>query len=211
MSECPLCSSKLASFSQKLEKCSLCELVVKVNVVSKSEEKERYETHNNNVSDQNYLNYLDKLFNTLKKYADFKNGDRVLDFGCGPSKGLASLVESLDFDAEIEVCSYDPYFFNIDINSMKPFDVIYASECFEHFNNPKKTIKEILNVLKVGGILAVGTHFYDGDTDFSSWWYLKDKTHIVFYSSKTIEYISKVYGLKVLFQSKSQLILKKIV
>jgi len=37
---------------------------------------------------------------------------------------------------------------------------------------------------------------------FSNWWYLRDKTHVSFYSPKTMEYIAKVNNLNLILPEK---------
>lgn len=39
------------------------------------------------------------------------------------------------------------------------------------------------------------TQFLYNDEQFNNWWYLRDKTHIVFYRPKTMEYIATKFKL----------------
>lgn len=188
-----MCSAKSLTLEVSFWKCSNCDLIFKdlKDFPSFSNEKERYETHNNDDSDLNYLKYLNRLF-TL---TDLKGGS-VLDYGCGPSKGLAALVANKGLEG-VFVESYDPIFLK-DANLNKKYDLAFASESFEHFFNPKLEIKKILNLLAPKGKLAVSTEFHDGKK-ISEWWYARDPTHVVFYGTKTFEWMAKNFDLEILW------------
>ena len=189
---CLLCACESHKFENFYWKCSNCALVFKDPSVFVSFEKEkaRYETHNNDLRDQGYLKYLDKLF-SLRDH----NEGVVLDYGCGPTKGLEALVEKQNLK-KITVESYDPIFFPME--NIKKYDLVFASECFEHFYNPQEEIEKIFKLLNLKGTLLVSTELYDGK-NFKNWWYLKDPTHVVFYSEQTFQWLAETYNLDLLF------------
>lgn len=189
---CLLCACEAYKFENFYWKCSNCKLVFKdpSAFVSFETEKARYETHNNDLEDQGYLGYLDKLFSLR----DHIKGE-VLDYGCGPTKGLQSLIEKQSLK-KFNIESYDPIFFPIEIT--KKYDLIFASECFEHFYKPKEEIEKVLKCLKSKGTVLISTELYDGK-NFKTWWYLNDPTHVVFYSEYTFRWIADFYKLDVLF------------
>ena len=192
---CLLCESEAVSYQDFYWKCPTCGLVFKSpeTFPEYMEEKQRYLTHNNDVNDLGYLNYLSKAFDL----ADVKKG-RFLDYGCGPTQGLNVLVEHKKFES-IQVDSYDPIFFPMDFSKKQPsraYDLVFASESFEHFYKPQKEISKIVDLLKVGGCLVVSTGFYE-EQDLKAWWYAKDPTHVVFYSKQTFEWVSSKYDLKI--------------
>lgn len=190
---CLLCAYESYSHENFYWKCSNCELIFKDPsvFVSLEKEKARYATHNNSVEDEGYLSYLNRLFSL----SEFKEG-LALDYGCGPTKGLEALVKNKNLD-KVQVESYDPLFFPIDLKHKK-YDLIFASECLEHFHKPDEEVKKILNLLKSKGSLLISTELYDGK-DFKNWWYLNDPTHVVFYSKKTFQWMIDFYGLSLVF------------
>lgn len=44
--------------------------------------------------------------------------------------------------------------------------------------------------------LLVMTELWNESTDFRSWYYACDPTHVVFYSQKTLAYICQVFGIR---------------
>jgi len=186
-----LCSAKTVTYESSFWKCLNCELIFKDPSVfpSQKNEKARYDTHNNDAEDSKYLDYLKRLFDLTS----IESGS-ILDYGCGPSKGLAALVKKEKFK-NLSVDSYDPYFFR-EADLSKKYDLIFASEVFEHFFDPKKEIQKILLMLSPKGKLAVSTEFHD-DKAISEWWYARDPTHVVFYGRKTFEWMAEFYQLKI--------------
>ena len=142
----------------------------------------RYEQHNNDTSDPRYLNYLNQLW-SLKPNLNYKT---ILDFGCGPTQGLKALA------SEYNVDSYDTYFYPI---QLKKYDLVFCCEVVEHFNNPKVSWNTLASVTE--NILLVRTETYE-KTDFASWYYKDDPTHVCFYSHKTLECMEELVGLKLL-------------
>jgi 2-polyprenyl-3-methyl-5-hydroxy-6-metoxy-1,4-benzoquinol methylase len=202
--DCLLCSAKSITFEDSFWKCLNCDLIFKdpKDFPSFESEKARYETHNNDALDPAYLKYLDRLFSLT----DLKSGS-ILDYGCGPSKGLAALVKTKALN-EISVESYDPIFFKqADLN--KKYDLVFASESFEHFFDPKVEVKKVLDLLAPQGKLAVSTEFHDGKV-MSEWWYARDPTHVVFYGLKTFEFLAEKYSLEILCLKNPHLICKSL-
>ena len=112
----------------------------------------------NQVSHANFMKHVVQLGN--------KEGFRVLEIGSrevtGPSKAkqLFDKAQYLGFDF------YDGQ--NVDVvgdahhlSSFfdEPFDLIYSTAVFEHLAMPWVVATEIAKTLKVGGIVAIETHF----------------------------------------------------
>lgn len=156
--------------------------------LSSQDEKARYELHNNNPSDIGYQQFLNQLINPLKDR--LRKGVRGLDYGCGPGPTVQSLMAQEGFD----VNRFDPYFFPDTSVLTIRYDFITATEVLEHLYEPRKTLNEINNLLKPGGMLGVMTLLYDKSIPFETWWYQKDPTHVVFYQAETIQKISEIFG-----------------
>lgn len=199
---CLLCGEKSEKKTPLLWECLRCGLLFKDPDLfwGEEQEKARYATHNNDVTDEGYLKYLNKLFSIVETRSGL-----VLDYGCGPEKGLEALVANSGYKNLI-VESYDPMFFP-EINMGKKYDLIFASECLEHFYKPAEELVKLKNLLKNSGELAVSTNFYKGQ-DLSKWWYLNDPTHVAFYSEKTFEFISNEYGFNISHSKDPHVILK---
>jgi len=154
--------------------------------LSSSEEKNRYEQHNNDIHDENYRLFLSKLFKPLQ--AKLKDKAEGLDFGCGPGPALAEMLKEKGYQVDL----YDPFFFNNEKILSKSYDFITCTETIEHFFDPIKEFKRINNMLVKGGLLGVMTTFLSDEKDFGQWYYRKDPTHVAFYRPKTFEVIASM-------------------
>ena len=199
------CTSSQKINTDKLEEdyyhCPNCDLIFMDNkdIIPTESEKERYEEHDNNHENEGYVNmFKDFIDRALDPYFGFSKEAKVLDFGCGPGPVLADLIE----EKGCRVDRYDPYFFPNESYKNKKYDLITSTEVFEHFFKPAKEIESLLSILKKDGILAIMTHFHkkkEKDFKFEDWWYKWDKTHISFYSQKTMKWIADKYNLEILF------------
>lgn len=192
---CPLCEYQKTKPAVTYFFCPNCHLHYKKPEVqlTKEAEKLRYLEHNNDVSDKRYLNYLDGLFSHMPKNIE----GPILDFGCGPSKGLEALIEKKELNFEVH--SFDPFYFSEGLVNGLKYRSIYASECFEHFTNPAKTIEFIAGLQDFQSVLAIRTSLYSYSENgpLEDWWYFKDPTHISFYSEKTILWLSEKYNYQI--------------
>jgi hypothetical protein len=46
-----------------------------------------------------------------------------------------------------------------------------------------------------GGVLAIMTQMITKETDFSTWYYKNDPTHICFFSKQTMRYLAQQWGV----------------
>ena len=95
---CPLCKSENNSLLYKDHlrdylQCANCDLVFVPTEyhLSLAEEKERYDTHNNNPKDSRYRQFLSQLTTPLNLL--IPNRSFGLDFGCGPGPTLSLMLE----------------------------------------------------------------------------------------------------------------------
>jgi cyclopropane fatty-acyl-phospholipid synthase-like methyltransferase len=96
---------------------------------------------------------------------------------------------------------YDKYFFRKKPcpEDMPKYNIITSTEVFEHIRHPLLILKFLKKLLKPGGIIALMTLFAPDDVDsFKNWWYLRDSTHISFYSINTFTMLAKKTDLKIL-------------
>lgn len=164
------------------------------------EEKKRYSFHQNSIDDEGYVAFLSRVIEPSMQYIN--SGMSGLDYGCGPNPVLAKLVE----DKGMKCDYYDPFFFP-ECKSDAKYDFVFATECFEHFFNPKKEIEKICAMLNSNGILGIMTELMGDSTDFATWYYKNDPTHVCFYSDKTINYICQTYNFKQLYNDNHRVII----
>lgn len=205
---CLLCQTKSNTFEMDTFLCPDCHLVFKNPVIFWDHDQDvaRYTTHNNNSSDQGYVDFLAKLLVPLKPLLPQKF--MALDFGCGPGPTLSILLEEIGGEVE----NFDPIFFP-DAHLLIPesYDLVTSTEVVEHFKSPQHDWETLVSLVKDNGLLAIMTLLYSKEIDFKSWWYKNDNTHVVFYQKETIAYIAKTYNLNIVFtDNKSIIIFKKM-
>jgi hypothetical protein len=172
--------------------------------ISSQKELEEYNRHNNSIEDQGYVNMF-KRFQSA--FEPFVKGKQVLEFGSGPEP-VFSQVLSLD---GYDVTSFDPYYAPDLAYLDKKYDLITSTEVFEHLVEPIKELEKLLDLLKVGGVLAIMTQFVPEDEVFLKWWYRRDPTHIGFFHHKSFEHLCQVYPIEIVFRNdKDYMILRKI-
>lgn len=127
----------------------------------------------------------------------------ALDFGCGPGPVLAILLR----EQGGTVMNYDPVFHSEMALLEKKYDVVTSTEVVEHFKNPQTDWKVLVDLVSPGGLLGIMTQFLKEETDYKSWWYKNDPTHVVFYNTKTFAYIEETFGLEKLFDDNNSVII----
>lgn len=144
-----------------------------------------YQTHQNDVNDPGYRNYLSPILGPLlEKLAPQSHG---LDYGCGPGPALAAMLT----EAGHTMALYDPQFHDTPQVLKQSYDFVTCSEVVEHFHYPEKEFKRLGALVKPKGWLAIMTRFLLDDSGFDRWHYRRDPTHVVFYKPATFEYLAK--------------------
>ena len=131
---CLLCHTDSNPFELDTFMCPECHLVFKNPETFNSTEKdiERYSTHNNDSTDQGYLDFLGRFVTPLKPFLPKKFN--ALDFGCGPGPTLSLLLEEVGGSVE----NYDPLFFpEGHLLIPESYDVVTSTEVVEHFKTPR--------------------------------------------------------------------------
>lgn len=209
-SVCPLCASPKSTFLCRPDNrdyylCPECRLVF-LNpelLPLPREELARYREHQNTPDNPGYKEFLGKLFNPLIKL--LPEGARGLEFGCGPGPVLAQMLRDSGFIMD----TYDPYFSPDPEVFTRKYDFITATEVFEHLFSPGMEIGRLFSLLKPNGTLGVMTRLYDDDTDFSTWYYRRDPTHVCFYSRETFYWIADTYQRDISVIGDDVIIIKK--
>jgi SAM-dependent methyltransferase len=149
-----------------------------------SEERDRYLLHHNEAGDEQYAEYIRNMIKPL--IARVPAETVGLDYGCGPARIVETELERAGF----HVNSFDP-FFNNQIEYLEgQYAFIFCCETAEHFHNPHREFSQLQRLLKPGGLLQIVTNLYSASQQFDEWWYVRDLTHVCFYSEFTLQWIA---------------------
>jgi len=193
-SNCPLCHCEAGTFYQYEEQhffqCPTCYGIFldKKLRLTYEEEIARYKTHNNNIEDKNYQQFVSPI--TLAVLKDFTPAHKGLDFGAGTGPVISKVLE----DKGLQIVQYDPFFHNYQNLLQSTYDYIVCCEVMEHFFDPQKEFTLLKKLIKPNGKLYCMTVLYDDNIDFQNWYYKNDPTHVFLYHSKTIRWIQENFA-----------------
>ena len=152
------------------------------------EERRRYESHRNVPTDPAYRRFLGRLAEPILERVP--QGAIGLDYGSGPGPTLSRILT----EAGRPTRDYDP-FFAPDVEALEHrYDFVTCPETAEHFPEPAGELRRIDELLHPGGWFGLMTGLVTKETDLASWWYLRDPTHVTFYSPATLDWIAEEYG-----------------
>jgi 2-polyprenyl-3-methyl-5-hydroxy-6-metoxy-1,4-benzoquinol methylase len=89
----------------------------------------------------------------------------------------------------------------------KKYDFICATEVVEHLRDPNKDFAALFKMLNPGGWLGIMTKLVIDKHAFSQWRYIRDMTHICFYSHSTFEYLAHRFNAKLNFAANDVILL----
>ncbi len=192
---CPLCSTnKIQHFHRDKYReyliCPVCDLVFAHpdSWLSQDEEFKRYEFHENDVLDPGYRKFLQKLWTPMLER--ITPGSYGLDFGSGPGPLLKMM-----FEEQGHVMSIYDFFYASDLDVFNiEYDFITASEVLEHLHKPIEELDRLWSVLKRDGYMGIMTSMRDDEVNFAKWHYIKDETHVIFFSPKTMNWLADRWG-----------------
>ncbi len=190
---CPLCSNKglllYHDGKHTFYQCSVCKGIYRdsCELLNKHKEKDRYYLHQNHINDLGYINFADPILSEVKKH--YNATHQGLDFGAGHTPVISEILKRDNFNIEI----YDPLFFNNKTVLNKKYDFITSCEVIEHFYNPKKEFELLYKILKPNGKLICMTDIFNG-SNFDSWYYKTDPTHVFLYQKETFQWIKDHLG-----------------
>jgi len=197
---CPLCTTIsqaafLESAARRFFRCAECDLVF-VHPDDRPEaedEAKRYLAHENRRDDDGYANFLRRLADPV--CARMPAGSRGLDVGCGPTPVLAELLTASGRPTEY----YDPLFFPRPELLRATYDFVTCTEVVEHAHDPAALFAQLVGLTPPGGTIAVMTSLHDSRTDFGTWWYARDITHVCFFSERTMTWLGDRFALRMEF------------
>ena len=189
---CPLCAAsdavvRVEVSDRRYFRCAECDLVFvhPDDRPGAQDEAARYLAHQNSRDDAGYVRFLRRLADPV--CARMPVGSRGLDVGCGPAPVLAELLGE---SGRPTVC-YDPLFRPAAEVFRDSYDFVTCSEVVEHAHDPAALFAQLVGALRPGGMLAVMTSLLNDRTDFETWWYRRDITHVCFYSEITMRWIGR--------------------
>ncbi|RUO56677.1 class I SAM-dependent methyltransferase [Pseudidiomarina homiensis] len=195
---CTLCQNTATEFTKDKQrryfKCGECELIFadpRAKLTGNSE-KQIYDLHQNDPSDEGYRRFLRLLTEPLLERV--AAGAEGLDFGCGPGPTLNLMLE----EAGIHMALYDIFYYPDKAPLEQRYDLVTCTEVVEHFNTPATSWPTLVSLLKEGALLAVMTSLFTRETPeaFLAWQYKNDPTHVSFYTPKTMQWLANHFGLE---------------
>ena len=188
---CPLCGhlrvdNYHADRKRHYLHCQSCCLVFVPEMcwLSAEEEKAEYDKHRNDPLDKGYRQFLERL--RLPMLERLEEGRQGLDFGCGPGPALSLMFEESGHRMDL----FDPIYHDNTAVFSKSYDFICATEVVEHLRRPGDVFTTLFGMLRKGGWLGLMTKMVQNQAAFSQWHYIRDLTHICFYSLETFEYLA---------------------
>ncbi|MFO7882033.1 MAG: class I SAM-dependent methyltransferase [Kosmotogaceae bacterium] len=200
--KCKICGRKIreifqAKFKIKYHYCDYCSFISKDenDLITRDEELKIYNNHNNSIEDPRYVAFFKQFLS--KAVLRFCNGKKGLDFGSGPSPVLAMILErNYGFSMDI----YDLYYSPEEIYKGKTYDLITSTEVFEHIPNPLEYFSTFKQCMKKDSILSMMTLFHPEDeNEFLNWYYMRDMSHISFFTPQTMKVIGELVGMKIIY------------
>lgn len=194
--KCSLCGSKTRYFEKwkerQYDRCEQCQgiLMLPEYYLSPEEEKLRYQSHNNDVEDPRYRQFVNPV--TAAVQNDFTNSSLGLDYGCGTGPVAATELKEKGYQVNL----YDPYFEDDPQVLELKYEFIICCEVMEHFYDPAEEFRRLYSMLLTNGKLYCKTSLYNDTLEFSNWYYKNDPTHVFFYTKETLEWIQHHFGFR---------------
>ncbi len=207
---CPLCSSTNTShyhsdqFRNYLH-CPICDLVFAHpnSYLGKEEEFKRYELHQNDMESSGYRNFLQKMSDPMLQRITAES--KGLDFGSGPGPLLKKMFEEQGHSMSL----YDSFYAPDQSVWNNSYDFITSTEVVEHLHKPLVDLDRLWSCLNPQGYLGIMTSMRLSDLDFSSWHYIKDPTHVIFFAPQTMVWLEKHWGANLEILGDSTVIFQK--
>lgn len=150
----------------------------------------------------------------LKRFEKYRQLNNILEIGCNVGAFLyqARARGWNETGVEpVEACAkyaQEKYRLNVIPASLEnarlpenSFDVVYSNTVFEHLSHPTRVLREVLRILRPGGVVYTCTVNYDSYTREllgEGWHLLRTADHLSFYTPETIVRFHEKVGLGVI-------------
>jgi SAM-dependent methyltransferase len=188
---CPLCLHEGSELffkdsSREYYRCPCCLLVYVPSIyhLDHDDEKSRYDNHRNSPLDTDYRAFLSRLTRPLQ--AVIPKGAHGLDFGSGPGPTLSVMLEEAGYSMDI----FDSYYAHDPKLLTRSYDFITSTEVVEHLREPAMELDRLWSCLRPGGVLGIMTKLVLDRKAFAAWHYIRDLTHISFFSRPTFTWLA---------------------
>lgn len=210
VARCPLCRQTAAQFYHRdrfrsYHQCANCALVFVCSDYHLSPARERayYDLHENSLQDSGYRRFLDRCAQPL--LAGLPPASEGLDFGCGPAPLLAEMLR----EGGHRVHTYDIFYAPDQQVFAQEYDFIAATEVVEHLIDPRGELERLWSRLRPGGLLALMTKLVISRERFANWHYIRDPTHICFFSGETFRWLANSLNAELRFADRDVIFLRK--
>jgi len=206
---CPLCRHPAQPFHRDkfrpYNQCVNCALVFVPSEywLSAAEEKAYYDLHENSEEDAGYRRFLARC--AVPLIDALPPASSGLDFGCGPAPLLARMLA----EAGHRVSLYDHFYFADTGALHRQYDFVVSTEVVEHLCDPLSELERLWSLLHRGGLLALMTKLVISRERFASWHYIRDPTHIVFFSAVTFKWLAQKFDAELTFPAADVIFLRK--
>ncbi|HKL78275.1 MAG TPA: class I SAM-dependent methyltransferase [Gammaproteobacteria bacterium] len=194
---CPLCGSEQtipyhADSWRSYRCCTRCGFVYVPRPfhLAPAVERAEYDRHDNAVDDPGYRRFLARVADPLT--ARVPAPAYGLDFGCGPGPALAAMLRERGYRMAV----YDPFYAPDPAVLVPGWDFITATEVVEHLAAPGAELQRLAGLLRPGGWLGLMTKLVLDRERFATWHYIRDPTHIGFFSRPTLAWWAAAAGLE---------------
>ncbi len=157
-----------------------------------------------NEQDRPFTTYPDQLARYLTQRYAIRQGQSLLDIGCGRGEFLRGFIrcgaQGFGVDRSIAAAKVCPEaeLRTADLeNDGLPFadgvfDVVFSKSVIEHFHYPERLVQEIYRVLKPGGLVIT----LCPDWEFNYRIYFEDYTHRTPFMSSSLRDIQLIHGFE---------------
>ncbi len=184
-------------------RCIRCQLVFvsPEEHVGLKEEKARYDQHQNHEHDPGYRKFLSRVLAPVRQHTSPPAFG--LDFGCGPAPALAALCREAGYQMDI----FDPFYAPLPEIWDTTYDFITCTEVVEHLRQPGITLPQVWSLLRPGGCLGIMTKLVHSQQAFANWHYIRDETHIAFYSQDTFLWLAQRFQANISFHGQDVILI----
>lgn len=207
---CPLCRCEAtqryhSDSSRNYHQCARCALVFvsAESHLAPSEELAYYELHENSLQDAGYRRFLSRCAAPL--LGELQPHSQGLDFGCGPAPLLAAMLAEAGHRVEL----YDKFYAPNRGAMKRDYDFIVATEVVEHLAEPGEELQRLWARLRPDGLLALMTKLVISPERFANWHYIRDPTHICFFSVETFRWLAEEWQAELQFADSDVIFLRK--